>query len=226
MPEIDVMMLADHPAKPRTEPQNGSSRRAEFHFMENSSDTPQTAPKTFREKALPILARVGVLLLVVGLTVGIYLLRDQARWLANLGYVGIFLLSILANATIILPAPGVAFVFGLGAVYNPLLVALAAGAGSAVGELSGYLAGFSGNIVIRNRKYADQFTEWMKHYGPWTILVLAFIPNPIFDLAGIVAGMLKMPLWKFLLFCMIGKILKMLLFAYAGSLSIPWLAPD
>jgi membrane protein DedA with SNARE-associated domain len=38
--------------------------------------------------------------------------------------------------------------------------------------------------------------------------------------------MLKMPLWKFLLFCMIGKILKMLLFAYAGSLSIPWLTPD
>ncbi|MBN1440695.1 MAG: VTT domain-containing protein [Anaerolineales bacterium] len=175
---------------------------------------------------MPILARAGLLLLVIVLTVGIYVLRDQARWLVSLGYVGIFLLSILANATIILPAPGVAFVFGLGAVYNPLLVALAAGAGSAIGELSGYLAGYSGNIVIRNRKYADQMTEWMRKYGPWTILVLGFIPNPIFDLAGIVAGMLKMPMWRFLVFCMIGKIIKMLLFAYAGSLSIPWLTPE
>jgi membrane protein YqaA with SNARE-associated domain len=193
--------------------------------MNASTAEPSAARKNFRQKALPILTRVGVLLLVIGLTVGIYLLRDQARWLANLGYLGIFLLSILANATIILPAPGVAFVFGLGAVYNPFLVALAAGAGAAVGELSGYLAGYSGNIVIQNRKYADRMTEWMKKYGPWTILILGFIPNPIFDLAGIIAGILKMPFWKFLLFCMIGKILKMLLFAYAGSLSIPWLTP-
>ncbi|MGB7539335.1 MAG: VTT domain-containing protein [Anaerolineales bacterium] len=179
-----------------------------------------------RRKVLPILARVSTILLVIGLTVGIYLLRDQAKWLASLGYVGIFLLSILANATIILPAPGVAFVFGMGAIYNPLLVALAAGAGAAIGELSGYLAGYSGNIVIQNRARTQQLMGWMKKYGPWTILVLAFIPNPVFDVAGIIAGILKMPLWKFLLFCMVGKILKMLLFAYAGSWSIPWLMPN
>ncbi len=182
--------------------------------------------ENFWRKALPILVRVGTILLVLGLTVGIYLLRDQAKWLASLGYIGIFLLSILANATIILPAPGVAFVFGMGAIYNPLLVALAAGAGAAIGEFSGYLAGYSGNIVIQNRPRYQRLIPWMTKYGPWTILVLGFIPNPIFDVAGILAGALKMPAWKFLLFCMIGKILKMLLFAYAGSLSIPWLRPD
>jgi membrane protein YqaA with SNARE-associated domain len=194
--------------------------------MENPAAVPQAAQPSLWKRVLPILARVGTLLLVIGLTVGIYLLRDQAKWLASLGYVGIFLLSILANATIILPAPGVAFVFGLGAVYNPLLVAVAAGAGAAIGELSGYLAGFSGNIVVEHRARLQRLVPWMTKYGPWTILILAIIPNPIFDLAGIVAGMLKMPVWKFLLFCMIGKIIKMLLFAYAGSLSIPWLTPD
>ena len=66
----------------------------------------------------------------------------------------------------------------------------------------------------------------MRSYGGRTILVLAFIPNPLFDVAGMIAGILKMPLWKFLLFCWIGKTLKMFLFAYAGSLSIPWLSPD
>lgn len=194
--------------------------------MEKTTLASQPVKLPFWKNVLPVLGRIGLLLLVIALTLGIYLLRDQARWLARWGYVGIFLLSILANATIILPAPGVAFVFGLGALYNPLLVALAAGAGAAVGELSGYLAGYSGNIVIQNRTHADRMTEWMKKYGPWTILILGFIPNPLFDLAGIIAGMLKMPLWKFLLFCMVGKIFKMLLFAYAGSLSIPWLAPD
>jgi membrane protein YqaA with SNARE-associated domain len=189
----------------------------------NGSHIPQ---ESSWRKALPILARVGIIVLVIGLTVGIYLLRDQAKWLASFGYIGIFLLSILANATIILPAPGVAFVFGMGAIYNPFLVAVAAGVGAAIGELSGYLAGYSGNIVIQRNVHFQRLMWWMKKYGGWTILVLAFIPNPVFDLAGIIAGMLKMPLWKFILFCMIGKIIKMLLFAYAGSLSIPWLMPD
>jgi membrane protein DedA with SNARE-associated domain len=145
--------------------------------------------------------------------------------LASFGYIGIFLLSILANATIILPAPGVAFVFGMGAVFNPLLVALAAGAGAAIGELSGYLAGYSGQAILQRTAYEQQLEGWMRKNGDWTILVFAFIPNPLFDIAGMIAGMLKMPLWKFLLFCWIGKTLKMLLFAYAGKVSIPWLTP-
>ena len=57
----------------------------------------------------------------------------------------------------------------------------------------------------------------MEKYGDITILVLAFIPNPLFDLAGMVAGILKMPVWKFLIYCVIGKILKMMMFAYAGN---------
>jgi membrane protein YqaA with SNARE-associated domain len=166
-----------------------------------------------------------VIVAIIGLTYGIYLYRDQARRLASFGYFGIFLLSILANATIILPAPGVAFVFGMGAVFHPFLVALAAGAGAAIGELSGYLAGYSGQAVLPRLDIIQRLQEWMRKYGGWTILILAFIPNPIFDIAGMVAGILKMPLWKFILFCLAGKILKMLLFAYAGSLSIPWLAP-
>jgi membrane protein DedA with SNARE-associated domain len=179
-----------------------------------------------RKRVLTILSRVGAFLFAVAITVGIYYFKDSFRHLASLGYIGIFFLSILANATIILPAPGLAFVFGLGAVFNPFFVALAAGAGAAIGELSGYLAGYSGQTIIQRTRYEQQLEGWMRKYGGRTILIFAFIPNPLFDIAGMIAGMLKMPLWKFLLFCWIGKTLKMLLFAYAGSWSIPWLTPD
>jgi uncharacterized membrane protein YdjX (TVP38/TMEM64 family) len=54
------------------------------------------------------------------------------------------------------------------------------------------------------------------------ILLLAFIPNPFFDLAGAAAGALRMPLRKFLLWVWIGKFLKMLAFAYAGAASNDW----
>ncbi|MGD0807671.1 MAG: VTT domain-containing protein [Anaerolineales bacterium] len=194
--------------------------------MTGTAPGSNTQTTDLRKRIVPILSRVGAFLFAVAITVGIYVFRDSFRHLASLGYIGIFLLSILANATIILPAPGVAFVFGMGAVFNPFFVALAAGAGAAIGELSGYIAGYSGQTIIQRSRYEQQLEGWMRKNGGWTILIFAFIPNPLFDIAGMIAGMLKMPLWKFLLFCWIGKTLKMFLFAYAGSLSIPWLTPD
>jgi membrane protein DedA with SNARE-associated domain len=163
-----------------------------------------------------------VLLFVMGLTLYIYAIRDRAEALAQYGYPGIFLLSLLAYATIILPAPGLAIVFAAGGVFSPVGVGLAAGAGAALGELSGYLAGFSGQAVIENRKMYDRLEGWMKRYGPLTIAVLAFIPSPFFDLAGIAAGALKMPVLRFLLWCAAGQVLKMLAVAYAGAYSVDW----
>ena len=166
------------------------------------------------------------LVFVIAITVYIvYMPEQQAEQLESYGYVGIFLISILANATVIIPAPGLVIVFSMGAVFNPFLVGIAAGLGATLGELSGYLAGFSGQAVIEDRKRYDQMSNWMQKNGPLTVAVLAFIPNPLFDLAGMIAGALKMNVFRFLFFAAIGKILKMLLFAYAGAgiLSAPWL---
>lgn len=173
------------------------------------------------EKKLPKhilnVIRIIVLLAVIVLTVILVINRERIQELQAYGYPGIFLFSILANATILIPVPGVVFTSAMGAVFNPLFVSFAAGAGAAIGELSGYLAGFSGQMVVENTKRYERVVRWMEKYGDITILFLAFIPNPLFDLAGMMAGLLKMPIWKFLLFCVIGKVLKMMMFAYAGE---------
>lgn len=161
--------------------------------------------------------RVVVLLAVIALTIFLVIKREEIQALKAYGYPGIFLFSILANATIFVPVPGVVFTSAMGAVFNPLLVSIAAGAGAALGEFSGYLAGFSGQAVVEGSEKYQRVVRWMEKYGDFTILVLAFIPNPLFDLAGIAAGILRMPVWKFLFFCIIGKILKMMMFAYAGN---------
>jgi membrane protein YqaA with SNARE-associated domain len=169
------------------------------------------------------IVRVVILLAVIALTVFIYQIRDEARALANYGYGGIFLLSVLANATVILPAPGLLFVFALGGVFNPIGVAISAGAGAAVGELSGYMAGFSGQAVVENVEVYRRMRSWMVTHPRWVglmIMGLAFLPLPLFDLAGIAAGALRVPVWIFLLWCLAGKILKMLVIAYAGSFSL------
>jgi uncharacterized membrane protein YdjX (TVP38/TMEM64 family) len=49
-------------------------------------------------------------------------------------------------------------------------------------------------------------------------MLLAFIPNPAFDLVGIAAGALKIPFYQFIFWCWIGKVLKMLVFAYLGDI--------
>jgi membrane protein YqaA with SNARE-associated domain len=172
--------------------------------------------------------RILTFLVVAALSIGIYLLRDKAQSLASLGYPGIFLLSILSNATVILPAPGLLFVFAMGAVFNPFGVALAAGAGSAIGELSGYLAGFSGQGMVERVELYDKLKNWMEVNKRWrdlAIVVLAIIPNPLFDLAGMASGTLRIPVSRFLFFCWIGKTIKMLLFAYAGASSLRFFGP-
>lgn len=167
--------------------------------------------------------RILALLLVIAITYLVYSIRDRVGEFAAYGYPGIFLVALMANATIFLPAPGVAVVFAMGNVFNPLGVALAAGTGGALGELSGYLAGFSGQAVIEDTQLYERIRPWVLKYGVWAIIVLSAIPNPFFDIAGVAAGIAKMSLRRFLVACWIGQLIKMAIFAYAGFYSLDWL---
>lgn len=167
--------------------------------------------------------RILALLAVIVITVFIYSIRDRVEDFAAYGYPGIFLVALMANATVFLPAPGVAVVFAMGSIFNPLGVALAAGAGGTIGELSGYLAGFSGQAVVERTDVYERINPWVQKYGGWAILVLSAIPNPFFDVAGVAAGIAKMSLRSFMLACWIGQTIKMAMFAFAGLYSLDWL---
>ena len=167
--------------------------------------------------------RLAALLLVILVGISIFALRAQVERWANYGYLGIFIASILANGTILLPAPGVALVAAMGGVLNPLLVSLAAGLGASIGELVGYTAGIGGQLVVERIALYERLLQWMRRYGSLTIFVLAAVPNPFFDLAGMAAGSLRVPIQRFFLWCLLGKIIKMLAFAYGGALALRWL---
>ncbi|MDO9546856.1 MAG: VTT domain-containing protein [Pelolinea sp.] len=173
--------------------------------------------KTVPSKRCTNYLRGMTIFALLTLTILLLLYRDRIQEFAKFGYAGIFSVSLLSNATLIFPIPGVIFTSAMGAVFNPYWVALAAGTGAALGELTGYLAGYSGQVVIERTDWYLKMTQWMKKYGNLTVLVLAFIPNPLFDLTGIAAGALKMPVQRFLFWCVLGKILKMLVFALTGA---------
>jgi membrane protein DedA with SNARE-associated domain len=180
----------------------------------------ESTMKNRRTKILRILA----VLFAIGISVAIFLLRSKIdiEQLKPYRYVGIFVISFLAYATVLLPAPGAAIVLTISAAFkdvpfNTVRVALAAGSGAALGELSGYLAGLGGQAVLENRKIYQKFSSWMEKHGSVTVFLLSALPNPLFDLVGLVAGALRMSPWKFLFWCWAGESLKMLVFAASGA---------
>jgi uncharacterized membrane protein YdjX (TVP38/TMEM64 family) len=203
-----------------------TSKRSNVSTRKAGKKTVETAPVPKKNKTgfSVTLLRILALLAVIAITVYVYNIREHVSQFAAFGYPGIFLIALMANATVLLPAPGVAVIYAMGSIFNPLWVGLSAGAGGAIGELSGYLAGFSGQAVIERADIYERITPWLEKYGGWAILVLAAIPNPFFDIAGVAAGAAKMPMWRFLSFCFFGQIIKMTMFAYAGKYSIEWVS--
>ncbi len=182
-----------------------------------------TSAQSITRKRLVTAARILALLAVLAITVYAFSLGPRFKEFEKYGLPGLFLISIVANATIIIPVPGIALVFVAGAAFHPMAVAFVAGVGAAFGEISGYLAGFSGQGVVERAAVYQRIVNWMKQnrlQAYIAIVVLAFIPNPFFDLAGMASGALGIPVPYFLFFCAIGKIMKMMMFAYAGATTI------
>ncbi|RYR10150.1 hypothetical protein Ahy_B05g078620 [Arachis hypogaea] len=100
------------------------------------------------------------------------------------------------------------------------LEAILWGLGTAIGELPPYFisraARLSGSRVDameeldnEDKGILNQAKRWFlshaQHLNFVTILVLASVPNPLFDLAGIMCGQFGIPFWEFFLATMIGK---------------------
>jgi membrane protein YqaA with SNARE-associated domain len=162
------------------------------------------------------------ILFSVSITALIVVFQDKLIGLEKFAYVGAFAAMLVGNSTVILPVPGLIVVYVLGSVLNPLFVGLFAGPGAALGELTGYVAGYGSSAIVDNLKLYHLVSKWMRRYGPIIITLMAAVPNPVFDMAGLVAGSLRMKWWHFLIAAWIGKTIQGILVAYAGALSLGW----
>lgn len=136
----------------------------------------------------------------------------------TLGYPGIFVLSFLGSVALVIPVPGLIAVCGAGSIdLNPITVGLLAGLAETVGELSGYAIGYGGHTVFEKRKFYTKVHEWMERRGILVLFVASIIPNPVFDVVGIIAGGLRFPLLRFLGTVLVGKTLKGLIVVHTCS---------
>lgn len=164
-----------------------------------------------------------LLLILAGtllLTTALFLVpADAVQRLGTFGYLGVFVLTLLASASLFLPSPalGAALLAGKAGL-NPWLVGLLSGIAAGLGEITGYLVGYSGSDLARNTRLYARVEHWVQRWGALTIFTLAAIPSPIIDLAGLAAGTLRMPFRVYLLACMLGKTLRFIAVAWAGRL--------
>lgn len=166
-------------------------------------DKGETGKDKRLKKFIPIFAS----LLVIAITVVLLIYRDFVAELGNWGYLGAFLIGLVGNATVFLPVPSLLLLFALGATFNPVLIGLTGAAGGTLGEMSGYILGFGGHAFIRNNRLYLRAERWTKRWGSAAVFIFALAPVLPIDVAGIAAGALRFPVWKFLLACFSGKAL-------------------
>ena len=149
---------------------------------------------------------------------------SNSDWWKNLGYPGVFFLSLLASGGMVFPIPSLAATCGAaGLDLNLIVVGILAGIGETLGELVGYSIGFGGQSVVQRRRIYKRARAWMIRWGIGVLLLLSIIPNPIFDFVGIAAGALRYPLKRFLIIVWAGKTLKGIIIAYTCFWIVEWI---
>jgi len=137
------------------------------------------------------------------------------------GYLGVFLVSLISSASIIIPIPSFIVLIGSVPFLDPPLIVIFASLGAAIGELVSYAVGFGGrNLVFIQKqkkkwqKQFDQAEKWFeKHGGFAVIIVFAATPLP-HDVVGLLSGIIEYDVKKFFLATLIGKFIQSFFIVY------------
>ena len=175
------------------------------------TDRPFRRRKVFWQPALTLAGAVM-------LTIGLVLLPIDASRFGAYSYGLLFLLTLLSSATIVLPSPALAAALIASRTLDPVAVGLVSGLAAGLGEATGYIAGRSGSELahLRGRSIGLRIERYVRRWGLLSVFVLAAIPLPLIDLAGIAAGAMGLGFWRFEVACISGKTVRFLLVAFLG----------
>jgi uncharacterized membrane protein YdjX (TVP38/TMEM64 family) len=158
---------------------------------------------------------LGVATMLTLFAIGFFYFSTDISNLRSYGYAGVFVINVVGAASILLPSPAAASVLGGGALLDDFLgipawfwVGIVAGTGEAIGEFSGYAAGYGGRMIVENQPSYERIKRWMMRRGTITMFLMSTVPNPLFDVVGLAAGAVQMPMRRFFLAVLSGKIIK------------------
>ncbi|MBU0707524.1 VTT domain-containing protein [Patescibacteria group bacterium] len=141
----------------------------------------------------------------------------------RMGYLGSFIMSWLANSTIIIPFPYTALIFLIGASgLNPIILGICAGIGATLGESVSYIVGYLGHKSAKkkyekNMAMLRQLIERRPTYTLFFLFLIGGTPIPD-DVFLIPLGLIRYNIFKAIIPFAIGKIILVTIYAYAGKL--------
>jgi len=135
----------------------------------------------------------------------------------------VFAISFIGTASIIIPIPYTVLILSLilsSTEWDPILLTVAGGFGSAFGEMVGYGLGYFGRkIVSPERQHKMEYlVKIFDRYGPLAIFAFALTPLPD-DLLYIPLGLLRYKFYKAFIPTLIGKCLMIFIIAYFGRVA-------
>jgi membrane protein YqaA with SNARE-associated domain len=178
-------------------------------------------------RASPLLRRLLaalMLVFIVACSVAVYLLPLGSADLAPLGYLAVFVSTLVGGMAIMVPGVNVV-VLVAGRSLDPFVVAVVGGFGSALGESTGYVGGRATRSLVAEQRldtrWARAVTRLVRRNAFLTIVGLAFLSVVLADVAGLVAGRVGYSYRKFFLATFLGKALRFLLVALLGGRLLP-----
>lgn len=175
----------------------------------------ESTPRALQGLVLPFLGAISLSVLFVS---GLIYFREILTSLGNWGYLSVFFIELVNSSTVFIPTPGQAFAFSMGSALNPLYLGVIGGAGSAIGEFTGYALGARSGNRIKCGRFFKRLETLTNNWGGLYLFMLAIIPGP-FEVAGVWAGAVHYSKIRFFLYVFLGKTLKVTGFALAGYLS-------
>lgn len=152
-------------------------------------------------------------LLAVALNVAAYFVIPDnfAQQLGGFGYLGVFVVTLVANATVVVPVPYYGLVARLAQELSLPGVIVAGAAGSTIGEAVAFFVGRSGRAVVSETPFYTWVQRQMRHplRAFIALFLLAAPPNPAFDIAGLTAGAMGVPLWLFATAVFCGRLIRL-----------------
>lgn len=185
--------------------------------MKIPESIPSPARALSRRRQILRTTLIGLAALIFN--VAVYLLPIDYSAFGNYAYLGVFLITAIANATVVIPVPYIPIVARVAAQSDSITLVILSGAlGSALGESVAFFVGRSGRGVVVETRFYAWVQRQLRH--PWRAFVVLFLlaapPNPLFDVAGLTAGALGLPFRLFFSAVLLGRIIRMGIFVLIG----------
>jgi len=169
-------------------------------------------------------AIIGGIFLAVTISLSLFIIqhRSYIEQIAEWGYIGCFIISVLTNGTVMLPGLGIVVTFTLGGVLNPAIVGAVAGIGEAIGATGAYFTGYAGRGLLRdsNSGLYLRFSNIVERHGSKAIFFVSAVLSPLFYPFAVFLGMVRFGWVRFFLATWAGRTVKSMVLAYLGYLGL------